>query len=285
MARNTKRTLVLSLLVLTLTKMALAGICLDRKALVFKAKYEIAKYHGTFPQKLKWVAPLSHKIGHGFSVEAHGQYPLYSVPMGVDPVVFGPGLPKKGKRLNYKWINGQVFQFDSIKSSSGASQYTIEFFGGVTTQSITPGPHVATWTLCYDGPFKVTMMELPKEKPYQHFIPKIPWDLLKDKIKKTGVGESCDLDTGEAEQELDEAIDEISSLQVPREQLELKKEIIENLVRAKSFFQEAGHLVEISNGLESSRERTMHRNNAIQILERARAANLRAIRLASTLEL
>jgi len=277
-------------------------------AIEFKAKYQgIVKCYqdpdmgpvcGLFMTNFSWLtAPKKIHIGKGFYVEPDLPYGIthYGPQSSLDLelIVTGPGLPQNGQRVTFKWALSpclgplmyttckQFMNVEVVKSKSGASDFTLEFVSGYTEQQHITGWNVATWMICYDGPFEmITMAPLPKKWQLDWIA---PWILEHiSELKKPTP--SAELPAGPPLDAIEGAITKLAEIPVPKDQDRLRHKIIESLEQNKAELSEADSLVKRSNEVTSEGERLELRAVAIDHLEKARDLNSKAVELLSRLE-
>jgi len=287
--------------------------CYVGKPIEFKAKYEgVLKCYtepdnsqvcGLFVKNFTWkTSPVKIHIGKGFYIEPDLPYGIKKygslVSSDLELIVTGPGLPTNGQRVTFKWglvacasytaVTGttckQFINVEAVKSKSGTSNFTIEFFGGYTEQQYMKGWNVATWRICYGGPYEsITLKaDLPKNSELG-WIPSYIWELI-NKLKKLGGDLGAELSPKVHLDAIETAIIKLSKVQVPKDQEKLNREIIESLQQSKIELDEANSLLKHSNEVVSEDERLELRAIALDHLEKACNLSSQAIELFSRLE-
>ena len=286
--------------------------CYVGQPIEFKAKYEgivmkkwegpdTSPVYGLVMKNFSWLKPDKIHIGKGFYVEPelpygithYGPEAFYDLEL----IVTGPGLPTKGQKVTFQWglspclsytgtTNMKCKQFmnmEVVKSKSGLSKFTIEFVSGYTEQQYIQGWNLATWRICYDGPFEVMVLA---PLPNRWELGRIPlWiELLTSKIEECGYDPVCELNVRPSMDTIDGAIVELLGLPVPEDQKRLCYETIASLERSKAELSEAGSLLNRSTEVASEKERRELRAGAIDHLQRARDLNSEAIELLSRLQ-
>jgi len=284
--------------------------CYTGKPVEFKAKYEgiviklgggpdTSPVYGLKMTKFSWLAPNKIHIGKGFYVKPELPYGIthYGPASSYDLelIVTGPGLPKNGQKVMFKWglspcrsvatdtICKQFMNMEVVKSKSGSSEFTIEFHRGYTEQQYIVGWNVATWTICYDGPFEMVILAPLPNMWEIAWMPSWILDHIKE-LKKSGDAPGAELLVKPLVDTIDGTITKLAEIPVPEDQKRLYRKIIESLEQSKAEVSEADSLVKRSNGVASEGERLKLRAVAIDHLERAHHLNSKAIELFSRFE-
>jgi hypothetical protein len=286
--------------------------CYLGQPIELKAKYEgiLLKADGgpdTIPiyglkvTNFNWITPNKIPIGKGFYVQPdlpHGitHYgPDASYDMEL--IVTGPGVPMEGKRVTFQWAlspclsyigttNTKCKQFmgmEVVKSKSDSSTFTIEFISGYTEQQYIQGWNLATWRICYDGPFELIMLA-PLPKKWE--LSRIPlWiELLTSNIEECGYAPGCDLNVQPPMDAIDGAITELIELPVPEDKKRLRYDIIASLEQNKAELNDADILLKRSKEAASEKERRELRSGSVSHLEKARKLNNQAMELLAQLQ-
>lgn len=262
------------------------------KSIEFKGTYQWTLYHGKTMLKFAWVhKPYSIPIGKGFTVEPKlmhtypGLPPGYpvkhpSLPSDLNLIVHGPGLPKNGQEVTLPWgpagclsaaskaFCRQFLNMQVLKTTSGASMFTMDFVSGYSEQQYgkTKG-NVAFWRVCCSGPYeKVQMAPLPDWRQLQ-IVPTFWW--LISKIETCGDAPGCDVPEKLPLDMIDETIKGLAATRVPDDQERVRQEALESLEQINAELSEVSSLVGHSNEVSSRGERLELRAAAISHLERA----------------
>lgn len=285
--------------------------CYVGKPFEFQAKYEgvvvklptgpdTGPVYGLKMQNFAWVAPTQIQIGKGFSVKPdlpHGIVFPYGPTASYDLelIVLGPGLPQAGARVKPKWglssclstaantICKQFMQTETLKSTSGASEFTILFVGGYTEQQLQKGSNTAWWRICYDGPFELIRMA-PLPSPWEiRWI--ITWtgDSIKE-LKELGSAPGAELSVEPATTTMETMLGRVSEAAVPDDLEAQRRSLLEAMERTMPLLHESESLVRQSNETDSEQERLERRAAAIEHLERAHELSREATELLSRLE-
>lgn len=285
--------------------------CYLGQPIEFKAKYEgvLVKFDGgpdTSPvyglkmTNFAFLKPYKIYIGKGFYVQPDLPHGIThygpDVAYDLELIVTGPGLPATGQRVTFQWglspcyaitggVNTKCKMFMGtkvLKSKSGASSFTIEFISGYSEQQFIKGWNLATWRICYDGPFEMVMMA---PLPTKWEITRIPiWiDLLKSKIAECESAEGCELNVQTPIDVLDGIQAELLDLLIPDDLNPLRYEMAASLEGDKAELKEADELLTRSE--EAVREERQElRVAAISHLDKAFELSERAIQLLSELQ-
>jgi hypothetical protein len=278
----------------------------------FNAKYEgilvkkdggpdTSPIYGLKMTNFNWLKPNKIHIGKGFYVQPdlphgithYGPEASYDLEL----IVTGPGLPTTGQRVSFQWglspcfpypgtANTKCKQFmgmEVVKSKSGPSTFTIEFVSGYTEQQYIKGWNLATWRICYDGPFETVMLA---PLPNKWELGRVPlWiELLTSKIEECGYAAGCEFNVQPPMDAIDGAITNLIELPVPEDQKRLSYEIIASLEQNKAELSEADSLLSRSGEVTSEKERWELRAGAISHLEKALELNRQAMELLSQLQ-
>lgn len=280
--------------------------CYEGKPIEFKGTYQWTLYHANTMLKFNWThKPYRIPIGKGFYVEPKLVHTYTNVPPGypvkhpslpsdLNLIVNGPGLPKNGKEVTLQWaVSGclsgasktycrQFMGIQVVKTTSGASKFTIEFISGYSEQQfIKTNGNVAFWRVCYAGPFEVVQMAPPDWRMLRAVMT-FWW--LRNKIEEFGDAPDCDLPVKIPTDPIDETITELAEIQVPEVLEGLRHETLERLEQIQAELREVGSLMKRSNEVASGSERLELRTVAIDHLERANDLKNKVIELLSKLE-
>jgi hypothetical protein len=285
--------------------------CHEGQPFEFKAKYEgvvikaptgpdTGVVYGLKMQNFSWLAPSQVQIGKGFSVKPdlpHGIVPPYGPTASYDLelIVTGPGLPQAGIRVKPKWalssclsaaanvICKQFMQLETVKSKSGASEFTVVFVRGYTEQEFKTGWNTAWWRICYDGPFEmIKAAPLPNPWEIRWIIEWIGEPITE--LKELGSAPGAELPVEPGTVTIETMLGRVSKASVPDDQEDQRRGLLEALERMVPLLHEAESLVRHANETASEGERLDLRAAAIDHLQRAHELSREAVELLSRLE-
>lgn len=283
--------------------------CYVGKPIEFKAKYEgVVKCSkqesdknqvcGLIVKNFSWqTTPVKIHIGKGFYIEPDLPYGITKygplVSSDLELIVTGPGLPTNGQRVTFKWglaacstytaVAGttckQFIGVEIVKSTSGASNFTIEFVGGYTEQQYMKGWNVATWRICYDGPYEyITLkVDLPSKQELD-WIPSWIWGLIGELKKSESISGSKLIPMTHLDA-IGAVTARLSKVEVPNDQVKLGHEIIADLRQSKDELNATDSILKHSNEIISEDERQKLYTLALDHLEKACSLSSKAIEL------
>jgi len=273
------------------------------KTLQFENEYDYAPYHGNYMLNPYWQnKPYLANIGLGFSVEPSlpSKFPGYylpTLPSALNLIVYGPGLPSKGKELVFAWwfwyvsvgydlYKGGTLDFQVLTAGTASSVFTLKFYAGYTEQPLdTTKKNLATWDICYTEPSESKIYTTKKKPPHPWDMGIMPFtDLAQTKIEKCESSSQCDTDIDALVGVITSVGALVAEVSWPKNQENLRRRITEKLGSIKAELDEADSLVKNSNEIESRSKRRQMRNAAIVHLEKARYLKNEVYRMFSYLE-
>ncbi len=286
--------------------------CYLGQPIEFQAKYEgvllkidggpdTKPIYGLKAANFSWLKPNMISIGKGFNVQPDLPYGIThfgpETSYDLELIVTGPGLPANGTRVTFQWglspclaytgtTNIKCKQFmnmEVLQSKSGSSEFTIEFISGYTEQQYIQGWNLATWRICYDGPFESLALT---HIPHKYEIGRVRlWiDLLNSKVEECGTAPGCNLNVRPPINAIDGAVTELAELPIPGSLKRLRYDIIASLEQNKAELNEVDSLLERSDKATLPKKRKELRASAVSHLKKASEINSQTLDLLAQLQ-